>query len=163
MARQADPRVDADATKRPVLWIIGLIGVIAFPMIAALTYFQISQDPSLRPLGVTQEAERAYVRGASGEGRPLEITIRVHWAPGHTGGHTHLSLREAFHKSFESKGITAVDVRFLTGRDRTTVTYVIGSSTIGPVPVEQAAQGVNAAVDAFHMSEEERERFVNGE
>jgi len=163
MPRQAERRVAKDANKRPVLWMTGLIGVIAFPMVASLVYFQISRDPSLRPLGVTQEAERAYERGASGESRPLEITVRVHWAPGHTGGHTHLSLREAFHKSFESKGITAVDVRFLTGRDRTTVTYVIGSSTIGPVPVEQAAQGVNAAVDAFHMSQEDRERFVNGE
>lgn len=163
MSRRAPDPGHRSGAPRQIAWVIGLIAVIVFPAAASLIYFQVTKDPSLRPLGVTRAAEQAYARGQAEDGSPLEIVVRVYWVPDHAGGHSHISLQDAFLKTFAAKGIDAVSVRFLPGRTRTTITYVVGKSIIGPIPVEQAAQGVNAAAAAFRMSEADRQRFVNGD
>lgn len=153
-----EARHNGEAPGRPVLWLIGLIVVICFPMAAALGLYVVSDDPAMRPLGITQEAERAFATGRPEDLRPLVIAVSVAWVDGQAEGHTRTSLRRALVKAFEAKGVEQVTISFAPGAGRTMITYDVLESVVGPYPVSTAAQGINAAVQALDMAARARAR-----
>ncbi|HHC29669.1 MAG TPA: hypothetical protein ENK80_03770 [Rhodobacterales bacterium] len=123
-----------------------IVLVLAFPTALTLGWYQLSKNPSLRPLGVTQQALAAY-NGASDS---IEIVALVDWVPPRTGNYTKAHLRRALSESFAAKG---VDVRivFRPGKDATRVTYQVGKTLLGPYSTARASEGIGAAVEAFKM------------
>lgn len=133
-------------TRRSLVYVFMIIAVVVLPTAMMLGWYQVTRDPNLRPLGVTREALRAYGEPGSG----VDLIAVVDWVPPRTGGFTQAQLARDLTASFASKGVE-VRVLFRDGQDKTSVTYQIGRTRLGPYPAARAAEGIAAAVDAFRM------------
>jgi len=122
-----------------------VIGFLILPSAVALLWYHFSRDPNLRPLGITEQALRAY----NGKGEGLEIVAIVDWAPG--GGR---AARDQFattlRRAFRAKGAD-VRVEFRDGQGTPRVTFSVGKTVLGPYTVAAASEGIAAAVQAFNM------------
>ena len=118
-----------------------IITVVVLPTAMMLSWYHYTQNPHLRPLGITREALREY--GVPGAG--VEIVAYVDGPSGRNA-----QLASDLRASFGSKG---VDVRlvFREAGGATRVTYVVGNSTLGPYSTARAAEGIAAAVEAYRM------------
>ena len=131
--------------QRGILTIFLLISLITLPTMMSLTYYQITKDPNIRPLGITRESLRAY-----GEAGGIGIVANVAWDPGRSGRVTRDDMETALTNAFRGRGME-VWVIFEDSRAGTHVTYNIGASSIGPYPQSRAAEGISAAVAAYRM------------
>ena len=136
-------------SRRNLGYLVLIVAAVTMPSALSLSWYAITKNPALRPLGITRESLRSYAAAVGGFGE-VEIVAQVEWAPPHTGGFTAKGLETALINSFASKGMEA-RVVFYPGKDKTQVTYRVGTSTIGPIPVSRASEGVQAAVEAFRM------------
>ncbi len=133
--------------QRSVTHLIMVIVTVVMPSAVALVWYYFSQDPTVRPLGITQESLRAF----NGEMRIYEIVAEVAGA-GRGGTPTAQQIERELTGVFHSKGV-AVRVNFLDSNIAgTRITYRIGPSTIGPYPYARAVEGINAAIEAYRMS-----------
>jgi len=135
-----------EPTRRSLAYVMLIITVIILPTALTLGWYQLTRDPNLRPLGITREALRAY--GVPGVG--IDVVAYVDWVPPRTGGFTRRQLADDLATSFAAKGVD-IRVVFREGRDATRITYVIGRTNLGPFPINRAAEGVAAAVEAYRM------------
>lgn len=133
---------------RNFLYMLGILLLVVLPTAATLGWHEVTQNPNLRPLGVTRQSLDAYER-SQGKGG-VQIVAQVAWAPANTGGFTKKQLEKAIVSAFSVKGVD-VWVFFHDGVGQTTVTYQVGSSSMGPYSAKRAGQGIRAAVDAYHM------------
>lgn len=133
-------------TRRSIAYVVLVIFVVLLPTVVSLSWYYVTLNPNLRPLGVTREALRAY--GEAGAG--VEAVAYVDWVPPRTGGFTQAQLTSDLRDSFAAKG---VDIRIVirAGNGSTQITYVVGRSVLGPFPAARAAEGVTAAVEAYRM------------
>ncbi|MEC7762711.1 MAG: hypothetical protein VX874_12470 [Pseudomonadota bacterium] len=136
------------AKRRNFFYVLVVIALLVTPTAASLGFYVITQDPNLRPLGVTQEALSAYARGRI-DGQ-VHVVAQIEWVPGNTAGYSQRAFEMALENAFRAKGVE-VFVFFHDGVDRTRVNFRVGRSTIGPFSPAQAARGVTAAVDAYRM------------
>jgi len=133
--------------RRSILVLALVIGGAIAPTVMSLGWYAVTKDPSMRPLSITVESLRAHIGG----GRGNMIVAVVAWDRNRSGGVTQADMMHALKGSFGAKGVD-VSVEFLeSGVPGTWVTYRVGPSTIGPFPQSRAADGINAAVDAFRM------------
>ena len=132
--------------KRSLSFVFLIIAVMVLPSAVALGWYQMSQNPSLRPLGVTKEALSAYNGGADG----LEIVAMVEWVPPRTGNYTKARLAQSLAQSFAAKGVE-VRIEFREGRQATRVSYRVGKTVLGPYSTARASEGIGAAVEAYKM------------
>lgn len=133
-------------TRNSFAYLMLIIAVLVMPSAMSLTWYHFTKNPNFRPLGVTREALRAYT-GSHGEGTIL--VAQVIWTdPDSDRGQD--GLARALVNAFAAKGVD-LEVEFLPGTGTTRVSYVIGTSVIGPYPASRAAQGISAAVDAYRM------------
>lgn len=123
-----------------------IILVVVAPTVASLTWYQLSKNPSLRPLGITKQALSAY--NSVGEG--IEIVATVDWVPPRTGNYTQAQLARALTDSFAAKGVE-VRIEFRPGQSASRVTYRIGKTVLGPYSTARASEGISAAVEAYKM------------
>ncbi|WP_298498802.1 hypothetical protein [uncultured Maritimibacter sp.] len=130
-----------------ILYILGLLALIVLPTVASLGWFAVTKNPNLRPLGVTEENLRAFDKGGA-EG--VRIVAQVDWAQAQADGVSRAEVERLLRRAFAAKGLD-VTVSFSEGAERMGVTYRVGYSRIGPYALQEAALGVNAAVDAYHM------------
>lgn len=134
--------------KRRDMFTLGtVIALVTLPTAGSLLYFAITKDPSIRPLGITQESLRAY----SGEGGTgIEIFAMVEWDSARSGQLTREDMHHRLVNVFKSKGVH-VRVFFSEGLNGTFVKYQVGRSVIGPYPQNRAAEGILAAVAAYRI------------
>ncbi len=132
--------------RRSLPYLLLIISIVIAPTAVSLTWYNFTLDPYLRPLGITQQAIRAYQSG----GKELQIVALVDWVPSKTGNNFRSRLSEALYQSFSAKGAD-VRVVFREGKGATRVTYRIGNSVVGPFSTARAAEGVNAAIQAYRM------------
>ncbi len=132
--------------RRSFAYLSLIVLVVVLPTAIALAWYQVSRDPNLRPLGITEQALRAY----NGQGEGLEIVAVVDWVPPHTGNFTRAQLQTALDQSFRAKGVE-VRVEFRDGRGETQITYLVGRTMLGPFPTARSSEGVSAAVEAYKM------------
>ncbi|GHF01730.1 hypothetical protein GCM10016455_23430 [Aliiroseovarius zhejiangensis] len=131
--------------RRGVRLLAVIIGVIALPSVVALAWYHHTNDPTLRPLGITKSALTEHENATASE-----VVAHLSWnraqeaEPSDTFAQ---SLVQAF-------DIKQVDLRVIvtdnTG-EATSVLFVVGASRIGPFPKDKAVKGVNAAIMAYHM------------
>lgn len=127
-------------------YLVIIVVVVVLPTAISLGWYQVSKDPNLRPLGITEQALRKHQGSAEG----LEIIAVVEWVQPHTTKQTQAQLTLALTRAFRAKG-AEVRVVFREGRDATRITYIVGKSTLGPFPISRASDGVESAVQAFYM------------
>jgi len=132
--------------RRSIAYLTLIIIAVVLPTAVALVWYHISRDPNLRPLGITEQALRAY----EGRGEGLEIVAIVDWVPPRTGNFTRAHLTTTLRRAFGAKG---ADVRivFRDGQGETRVSYVVGKTALGPYATAEASKGVAAAIQAFNM------------
>ncbi len=133
--------------RRDIFTLATVVGLLTLPTAGSLSYFAITKDPSIRPLGITQESLRAY-SGDSSAG--FEILAMVEWDSARSGQVTRDDMNRALINVFESKGVHA-QVFFTKGYNGTFVKYQVGPSVFGPYPQSRAAEGISAAVAAYRV------------
>ena len=137
------------ALQRSVTHLMIVILLVVAPTAGALTYYYLTKNPTVRPLGITRESIDAFERGG---GAVFEIVARVAYDPRHSSGYSQAQLHKTLSNAFRAKGVH-VNVRFeRTGAAGTWITYVIGPSTVGPYPLSEASDGINKAVEAYRMT-----------
>lgn len=132
--------------RHSIAYLLLIITVLALPSVASLTWYHISRDPNLRPLGITEQALKAHRGGGEG----VEIVALVDWAPPRTGDFSRSQLAITLQRAFEAKGVE-VRVVFREGAGVTRVTYRVGRTVLGPYSTGRASEGIAAAVEAYHM------------
>lgn len=133
------------AAQRNLLYLATIIALVVMPSAVALTWYYFTENPNLRPLGLTREALRAYT-GGYGDGAP--VVARVTGADPSGAGRD--SLARALVNAFGAKGVE-LEVVFLPGTGPPMISYAIGTSVVGPYPASRAAEGIGAAVEAYRM------------
>lgn len=137
------------AAQRNVMHLMMVIGLVTMPTAGALTYYVLSNDPTSRPLGITQQSLDAFERN----GRPaFEIVAHIAYDPRYSQGMDRTELARSLTNAFRSKGVHMRVAFTDTGGAGTWVTYQIGPSTMGPYPLSDASEGVRAAVEAYRMT-----------
>lgn len=132
--------------KKEILYLCMVVALVTFPTAGSLTYYAITKDPSMRPLGITEQSLRAY----AGEAKVVSIAAIVEWDSARSGGITRRDMQELLINVFKSKGVD-VQVYFTEGHNGTFVKYQVGASIIGPFPQSRAAEGITGAVAAYYM------------
>ncbi|WP_432448238.1 hypothetical protein [Aliiroseovarius marinus] len=127
-------------------YLIGIFFVITIPTVLALGWAWYSQDPTVRPLGITKEALDQH----SGEAKGIQIVTRITWNPDRQSAPK--ALARAIQKGFAAKGVETTIEMVAKPGGPASVTYDIGASHIGPVAHSEAAQGIRAAVEAYRMN-----------
>lgn len=125
--------------------LIAIVVVVVLPTAAALTWYAVTKDPTIRPLGITK---RALVEQTAEEGGLLTILIRFDPAQDAKASE---ALGAKIVHAFEAKGVAGNVKHLPVPGQEMTVTYLIGASTIGPYSASQAPSGINAAVGAYRM------------
>ncbi|MHA6265665.1 hypothetical protein ACXYMP_02200 [Aliiroseovarius sp. CAU 1755] len=133
-------------SQRGYRMLAAIIGIVAMPTAVALVWYYITQDPTMRPLGISKAALQQYESGP-----PLEIVAHVSWDP-LTDAQLIEPFTNALRGAFEAKGVPVRVELLATPGQATTVVYDIGVSHLGPYPKFQAVNGVVAAVEAYRMN-----------
>ncbi|WP_456390063.1 hypothetical protein [Profundibacter sp.] len=128
--------------------VIAIILVVAMPAVSSVVAYQITKDPTLRPLARTLNDEAIY----NGTAVSTEIFAIIHWSTGREKSFTRRELSNAIHRAFESHG-TVVQVVFkdVDTTDAVTITYKIGRNKLGPMRITRAADSINSAIAAYRM------------
>lgn len=128
--------------------IIALILVVAMPAVSSVVAYQITKDPTLRPLARTLNDEAIY----NGTAVSTEIFAIIHWSTGREKNFTKRELSNAIHRAFEAHN-TVVQVVFkeVDTTDAVTITYKIGRNKLGPTRITRAADSINSAIAAYRM------------
>lgn len=125
--------------------LIAIILVVVLPTAAALTWYWVTKDPTIRPLGITKQAlvERTAQGGST-------LTIVIRFDPDEDTKAS-AALGNSIVRALEAKGVIGSVKRLpMQGQDMT-VTYLVGASTLGPYSASQASSGINAAMGAYRM------------
>lgn len=125
--------------------LIAIIAVVVLPTVAALTWYWVTKDPTIRPLGITK---RALVEKTAKKGGMLTIVIR--FDPNEDAKASE-ALGANIVRALQAKGVIGSVKRLPVPGQDMTVTYLIGASTIGPYSASHASSGINAAVGAYRM------------
>lgn len=120
-----------------------ILGFVALPSVIAVAAHMFTDDPTLRPLGITQEKldERSPV------GR-IEIVAYIRWNTARERV-TKEAFGNAIIRAFDAKNMTPrLEITEVSGQ-HSIVTYQIGPSRVGPFPTSAAAHGIEAASAAY--------------
>ena len=125
--------------------LIAIIVVVVLPTAAALTWYWVTKDPTIRPLGITKQAlvERTAKGGSM-------LTIVIRFDPDEDAKASE-ALGANIMRALEAKGVIGSVKRLPVPGHEITVTYLIGASTLGPYSASRASSGINAAVGAYRL------------
>ncbi|SMR82218.1 hypothetical protein SAMN04488030_2563 [Aliiroseovarius halocynthiae] len=125
--------------------LIAIIVIVVLPTAGALTWYFVTKDPTIRPLGITKRALMARTTDESGM-----LIIWIEYDPSEDQ-QASKALGNTIMFSLEAKGVVGVVKRHpMPGQDMS-VAFVFGASTIGPFPASKASLGISAAVGAYRM------------
>lgn len=107
----------------------------------ALSIYHVTRDPSWRPLAVSIEQR------FESEGRP-PVQVTIHW-PSRLPPQGALAMARYVDRALTGKGVEARFTTRPTEAETGTIVYRVGSSTIGPMPIAAATEGIGPAVAAW--------------
>lgn len=131
--------------RRSLSYVLLIAFLVVLPTAVALLWYRITGDPNLRPLGITEQALRAY----SGSDE-LEIVVVIDWVQPQAGALTPADLSATLGQAFRAKGVDVHTV-YRAGQGATRVTYLVGETVLGPFPIARARDGIVSAVEAYKM------------
>lgn len=125
--------------------LIAITTVVVLPTVTALTWYAVTKDPTIRPLGITKRALMAQTTDASGM-----LIILIQYDPAEDMQASKM-LGDKILLSLKAKGVAGTIKRHpISGHDMSVI-FLFGASTIGPYPATKAASGIKAAVGAYRM------------
>ena len=128
--------------------IAGLVIIVALPATTSVIAYQITKDPTLRPLARTLNDEAIY----NGSAISNEISAIVHWTTGRAKNFTQQDLSIAVQRAFGAHGVNVRMVfRQVDTADPVTITYKVGRNTFGPTRITKAADSIKGAIAVFRM------------
>ncbi len=133
------------ARRHPLVTIFLALLALITPSAAALTWYNITGDPTFRPLSVTVERLIAFEadRGTGGA-----IVAVVTLPPG-----SRLSddaVLADLRRGFAATGAQAI-IHLRREPGPPSILFEVGASRFGPMPLGQAAMGLRTASDAWRM------------
>lgn len=131
--------------------IYGTICAVAMPALVGLTLYHVTGDPRLQPLGLTEERMTRIPPPVE----PGLVQAELHVPAGVTDTDGLLYVARQIKKTFTAKGQDAWVVVLRDPQAKAPfVVYRIGSNTLGPYALGQAAQGVAPALIAVRTIRE---------
>lgn len=128
--------------------IIAIVLVVAMPAISSVVAYQITKDPTLRPLARTLNDEAIY----NGTAVSNEIFAIIHWSTGREKSFTKRELSNAIHQAFASHGaVVRVIFKEVATTNAVTITYKVGRNELGPTRITRAADSIKGAIAAYRM------------
>ena len=126
---------------------VAIIAAVATPATVALSAYQITGDPTLRPLGVTIEK---MVEVAA---PPDDLTVKAELHLADTETETALRFARQIDRAFLALGHDPWVVVLRDPRaGESHVIYRVGRNTFGPYALQEAAQGVRPAITAIRST-----------
>ncbi|MBV1904135.1 MAG: hypothetical protein KUG58_10940 [Marinosulfonomonas sp.] len=124
-----------------------LIATVALPAVAAYLYFYATQDPTLRPLGITKE-ELAVTDSA---GNSSSINVQLNW-----GVDTTLKLSPNEVQEMLSRTLSAFNADFwftinTVPGNSVKVSYQVGANLFGPYPIANTTEGIRIAIETQNI------------
>jgi hypothetical protein len=131
--------------RHPLVTVLFALLALIAPSGAALIWYNITGDPTFRPLSVTIERLVAFEadRGSGGA-----VVARVRLPPDSRLSED--ALREDLRRGFAATGAQAL-IRVERAPGPATILFEVGASRIGPYPLSSAAIGLRTASDAWRM------------
>lgn len=120
-----------------------VLGFVTLPSVLAIALSLLTKDPTLRPLGITQQKldEQSL-------GEKVEIVAYIRWNTARERV-TKEAFGNAIIRAFDAKNMTPrLEITEVSGQ-HSIVTYQVGPSRVGPFPTSAAAHGVEAASAAY--------------
>jgi hypothetical protein len=141
------------ARNRRYALLFAIIACAALPATSAYVLYEVTDNPTLRPLGITQES-LAAVEGGVSEG--VSIVVSVDWGADRVGGMTQNELREIISGTL-SRRTDSFMVRFqdVPGAD-VGVTFSVGVNRYGPFPKERMIDGIMPSLIALDATKKAR-------
>lgn len=139
--------------KKETLILVLVAIFIVGPAVGSLAAFFITKNPSLRPLGISVEKLTA---AGQMEDKNLIIAV-IDIGKNAKNASQKSEYDEVLTKAFD-RHQAEVKVRFrsVPGSSTVSVTYLVGSSRIGPYRMTQAGKGIRTAIDAEKMIVKQR-------
>lgn len=139
--------------RRDTILVMVVGSLVVLPAFLAMAAYKITQNPALRPLGITIEQ---MIEAGQIQDKSL-IIAEVTFGSEATTEQSLADYRTAMSNAF-AMFQTEARVRFreAEGRSDITIKYIIGHSEIGPYPVSRAAEGIRPAVEAERMVARQR-------
>lgn len=131
--------------ERGALYFLVVVTLLVLPSAMSLTWYRISGDPAMQPMGLNANAARRFF-GLPGS----DVEAIIDWDAAQAGRLTPDMLEQALVTGFAAKGV-GVKTIFRPSTTGIAVSYKVGYSTFGPYPRSRAAEGITPAVDAFRM------------
>lgn len=133
---------------KQTLLIVALIAGAAAPAIMSVLAYEITQDPSLRPLGRTKN-DMAIFRG---EVIVTKVIAQISWPARRRTNFTKQELSTSIRNGFSSHGVAVqINLTMIPGDGPITVAYTVGRNQFKPRTVRHLADGVKTAVAAYKM------------
>jgi len=122
--------------------------LIVTPASFMLTWFWLTDDPTLRPLGIT---ERKLVNaGLVASGGPIVTTVRL--GAGASLPMSRSDFEASINQAFDLYGLESKFVYASHPGSGIQITYTVGKSRIGAYSLRRAAEGIRPTADAFRMA-----------
>ncbi|WP_166417364.1 hypothetical protein [Cochlodiniinecator piscidefendens] len=128
-----------------ILYLLVIFLLVAAPAGISSLYYAMS-DTAQPPLGITWEAENHY------DGERVTIDATLHWGANAQINISKYNYTNALREAFRTRGME-INLEILTvpNNDAITITYNIGSTQLGPVPLQQAASQISPAIAAYRQ------------
>lgn len=128
--------------------IIAIILVVALPATTSVVAYQITKNPALRPLARTLNDEAIF----NGTAYSNEIVAAVTWSTGRPKNFTKRDVSNAIRQAFEAHGVVArVMFKDVDTTDAVTISYRVGRNSLGPTPINKAADSIRGAIAVYRM------------
>lgn len=125
----------------------------ALPAISAYMLYVFTQNPTLRPLGITKEK----LVQREGTGGALAIRVSVDWGQDQGPEASKLELRDVIAETlFIYTDDFAISVKDVPGTE-VGVTFRVGPNVYGPMPPEQMMDGIIPSLIALDMTKKARD------
>ena len=133
--------------------LFAIIACAALPATSAYVLYEVTDNPTLRPLGITKE-RLAAVNGGAADG--VSILVRVDWGRERTDGITRRELRETISSTlsrrtdsymFQFEDVPGAEIG---------ITFSVGVNSYGPFPKERMIDGIMPSLIALDATKRAR-------
>jgi len=140
-------------SNRRYAYLFAVIACAALPATSAYVLYEVTDNPTLRPLGITQE-RLATVSAGRADG--VSILVEVAWGADRTEGMSQRELRQTIADTLAPRTDSFV-VRFdeVPGRE-VGITFRVGVNSYGPFPKERLIDGIVPSLIALDATKRSR-------
>lgn len=141
------------ASNRRYALLFAIIACAALPATSAYVLYEVTDNPTLRPLGITQE-RLATVGGVATDG--ATIVVEVAWGADRTSGTTQRELRQTIARTLAPRTDSFVFRFDEVPGSGLGITFRVGVNSYGPFPQERMIDGIMPSLIALDATKRAR-------